>query len=79
MSGQGCSACRYTGYRGRFALAEIVTFSAQMLQHALLDPSQWQQMVAELGVKSLHAKALEALANEVTTAYEITRVCGESR
>jgi general secretion pathway protein E/type IV pilus assembly protein PilB len=79
MSGQGCSACRYTGYRGRFALAEIVTFSAQMRDALLVDPSQWQQRVAELGMKSLHAKALEALANEVTTACEITRVCGESR
>ncbi|MHC9060942.1 GspE/PulE family protein [Pantoea sp. y20] len=74
--GIGCDACRHSGYRGRLALAEVLTFSDAM-KEALLTRSSARRLrevaVAE-GFVALQTIALRAVLEGKTTLQEIKRV-----
>lgn len=74
--GTGCEACRHSGYRGRLALAEVLSFSDTM-KEALLARSSARRLrevaVAE-GFVALQTIALRAVLEGKTTLQEIKRV-----
>jgi CheY-like chemotaxis protein len=77
----GCNHCGQTGYRGRFAVAEVLTTSAKIedliLQGA--GTAQLEQAAAASGMRAMVEVALEKASNGETTLAEIERVLGEAR
>jgi general secretion pathway protein E len=73
---RGCERCRGSGYSGRFALGELLTLTpslkALIARRAPLP--EIQQSAQDTGWRSLHAQALEAAAQGLTTLEEVERV-----
>lgn len=72
----GCEHCRGTGYAGRFALGEILSFTPALKELIALRASQreLQAEAEQQGWKSLRTLALEAAAQGLTTLDEVDRV-----
>ena len=74
----GCAACRSTGYRGRFVLAEVHGVDDQ-LRDLVTDGAPLSQVKAHAGmrgVQSLDAQALAHVLRGDTTVAEVRRVVG---
>lgn len=76
MRGKGCESCRQTGYRGRLALAEVLTFSETMKDALLARSSarQLREVALSEGFIPLKEIALRAVLEGKTTLQEINRV-----
>jgi general secretion pathway protein E len=74
--GKGCGDCRGTGYKGRRAIAEILTLNDE-IREMIIDkrPIRHVKEAARLnGTRTLREAALELVKNGETTLDEIKRV-----
>ena len=74
--GQGCTACRGTGYLGRLAVYELLPIG-DTLRQAIFDRQGIQTMEAiarETGMKTLQEDGLHKVLEGKTTLHEIRRV-----
>jgi type IV pilus assembly protein PilB len=73
--GRGCSKCNKTGYRGRIALFEIMTFNDEMreliMNHA--STSVLRAAAQKAGMKLLRDNGLIAIYNGITTIDEVVK------
>jgi len=74
--GAGCEHCRYSGYHGRLALAEVLHFSDAMKEALLARASlrQLREVALNEGFVPLQQIAIEAARNGSTTLQEVRRV-----
>lgn len=74
--GKGCEACRYTGYRGRLALAEVLTLTDRIKEGLLTrsSASTLRELAREAGHVFIRDIALAHAAQGDTTLKEIHRV-----
>jgi general secretion pathway protein E len=76
MEGKGCGDCRGTGYKGRRAIAEILTLNDE-IRELIVDKRPIRQIKAAAhanGTRSLRMAALELVKRGATTLAEIKRV-----
>lgn len=76
MKGKGCSECRETGYKGRRAIAEILTLNDE-IRELIIEKRPIRQIkeAARLnGTTSLRDAALKLVQNGETTLEEILRI-----
>ncbi len=76
QQGKGCGDCRGTGYKGRKAIAEILTLTDE-IRELIIDKRPIRQIkeAARLnGTRSLREAALELVRRGDTTTDEIKRV-----
>ncbi|QXI28103.1 GspE/PulE family protein [Pseudomonas vanderleydeniana] len=74
--GQGCEACRQTGYRGRLALAEVLTLT-DALKEGLLQrrsAAALRELAGQSGHRFMRDIALASAAAGHTTLQEVHRV-----
>ncbi|WP_242502706.1 GspE/PulE family protein [Serratia sp. 1D1416] len=76
VRGLGCERCRHTGYHGRLALAEVLTFSDNMKDALLARSSavRLREIAIAEGFIQLKDVALRAVLEGKTTLQEISRV-----
>jgi len=76
VRGRGCEHCRFTGYRGRMAVGEVLTVSANIRR--LIQERRSADVIAETacreGMRLLRDNALRAVAEGKTTVWEVLRV-----
>lgn len=74
--GRGCEKCRFTGYRGRTAIGEILMVTPLIKQ--LIQQRQPAEVIKKQayqeGMRTLRESALVAVSNGLTTMAEVTRV-----
>ncbi|RYC43347.1 GspE/PulE family protein [Pectobacterium zantedeschiae] len=77
--GQGCETCRHSGYHGRLALAEVLSFSDTMKEALLARAStrHLREVALNEGFIPLKEIALRAVLEGKTTLQEINRVIGQ--
>jgi general secretion pathway protein E/type IV pilus assembly protein PilB len=77
--GKGCEKCRFTGYRGRMAVGELLKVSPairRLIQNQ--EPSdRIKQLACQEGMRTLRDAAIVALKAGKTTVAEILRVSQE--
>lgn len=76
MRGKGCGDCRGTGYKGRRAIAEILTLTDE-IRELIVEKRpirQIKEAARRNGTRSLREAALELVARGETTLEEIKRV-----
>ena len=74
--GPGCGDCRGSGYKGRKAIAEILTLNDE-IREAIIDKRPIRQIkdaARKNGTRSLREAALELARRGETTLQEIRRV-----
>ncbi|WP_191489544.1 GspE/PulE family protein [Pseudomonas sp. FEN] len=74
--GRGCEACRHTGYRGRLALAEVLSLT-DALKDGLLQrrsAAALRELARESGHRFMRDIALSSAAAGQTTLQEVHRV-----
>jgi type II secretory ATPase GspE/PulE/Tfp pilus assembly ATPase PilB-like protein/CheY-like chemotaxis protein len=77
----GCRKCADSGYKGRFAVMEVLTMSMR-LQDQIIEgatPTELLRSATAAGLRPLQTVALERVASGETTVEEIERVIGETR
>jgi general secretion pathway protein E len=74
--GRGCTHCRGSGYRGRRAIAEILTVDDDMREGIAgrASPRQLRTLAQRQGTQPLRQAALDAVAQGHTTLHEANRV-----
>lgn len=74
--GKGCGDCRGTGYKGRRAIAEILTLNDEIREMIIEKRSirHIKEAARKNGTRSLREAALELVRNGETTLVEIKRV-----
>lgn len=74
--GEGCDACRHTGYKGRVGIYELLILSDELRALIPQNPSVTEitRIALEGGMKSLKMDGLEKVALGATTVEEIMRV-----
>ncbi|WP_345828062.1 GspE/PulE family protein [Erwinia sp. HDF1-3R] len=74
--GTGCESCRHSGYRGRLAMAEVLSFSDAMKEALLARSSvrRLREVALAEGFIPLQTIALHAVLEGKTTLQEINRV-----
>jgi general secretion pathway protein E len=74
--GRGCEVCRYTGYKGRFAVAEVVVMDdvlrQMMIERAAL--ASMKSEIAQRGARNLRQAGAAAVLQGMTTEEEFRRV-----
>ncbi len=77
--GKGCDHCRNTGFRGRLAIYEILTFSApiQELTVKRAPSTEIKKKAQELGMKTLRDSGWFRICNGDTTFEEVLRVTSD--
>ena len=74
--GRGCKDCRFTGYRGRTGIFEILTITETIrdliLNHA--SSQQIKQKAISQGMRTLRQDGLQKVLKGLTTFTEIVRV-----
>lgn len=73
--GKGCDACNFTGFRGRIALAEIMTMDDQMKELVLAGASSTvlQEAARATGMETLREAGLRAIYDGLTSVEEVLR------
>lgn len=76
MAGSGCEACRFTGFHGRIALAEILRCSDVFKEAAIGKASirKLKEIAASEGFVSMAEVALQMVLQGKTTYQEVQRV-----
>ncbi|MBC3873832.1 GspE/PulE family protein [Undibacterium flavidum] len=74
--GLGCEHCRNTGYKGRLAIAEVLSFDDQLRAMVLnrADVMEIKRYALSLGIRPLGLRALDLVICGATTLEEIDRV-----
>jgi type II secretory ATPase GspE/PulE/Tfp pilus assembly ATPase PilB-like protein len=78
--GEGCSACKKTGYQGRVGLYELMdmTEAVRTLIISKASSSAIKAAAAQTGFKTLRQAGLVKAAAGVTTIEEVLRVTQEA-
>jgi len=78
--GEGCEHCRYTGYRGRQAIYEILPFTREIKTMTVerRPSTEIKQVGRQQGMKTLREAGWERVCDGTTTFEEILRVTAES-
>ena len=73
---KGCSECRYTGYKGRAAIYELMVLSDEIraLIVANEDANNIRKMAVKQGMQSLRDSALNKLIEGLTSVDEVLRL-----
>lgn len=76
QKGRGCPACRNTGYRGRFAVPEVLPMDDDLRDMivARAPKNVLKAAIAQRGVRTLRQRALEVVVAGSTTEEEFRRV-----
>ncbi|MGI8604208.1 MAG: GspE/PulE family protein [Verrucomicrobiales bacterium] len=76
MKGQGCGACRNSGFRGRLAIIEIFTVDdeARNMINDNLTTSQLKKRAREMGMRSLREDGIRKALAGMTTAAEVIEI-----
>jgi len=74
--GRGCEECRFTGYRGRTAIYEILTITEPIREMILTHASSQQikQKAISQGMRPLRQDGLQKVLQGITTLTEVVRV-----
>jgi type II secretory ATPase GspE/PulE/Tfp pilus assembly ATPase PilB-like protein len=74
--GRGCQECRFTGYRGRTGIYEILTVTEPIRQMVLARASSQQikQKAIAQGMRTLRQDGLQKVLAGITTLTEVIRV-----
>jgi type II secretory ATPase GspE/PulE/Tfp pilus assembly ATPase PilB-like protein len=74
--GEGCEECRFTGYRGRIGIYEILTITEPIRELVLNHASSQQikQKAISQGMRTLRQDGLQKVAKGLTTLTEVIRV-----
>lgn len=74
--GRGCGHCRGTGYRGRIAVAELLTLNDELREMIIArEPiRKLKEAAKRTGMRTLRESAIEVAGNGITTLQEINRV-----
>lgn len=74
--GQGCSKCHFTGYLGRTAITEMLTFSQSIRQMTVekRDSSEINAQAQKEGMTTLFESGLQKVHQGITTYQEVIRV-----
>ncbi len=78
--GKGCEKCRYTGYKGRMAICEIMPFTPSIKELTVQRaPSTVikKQAISE-GMKTLRASGWQRICEGMTTVEEVLRVTADA-
>ena len=76
FAGKGCSACKFSGYRGRTGIYEIILMN-DTLREMIIKKASSQQIkrkAIELGMRTLRQDGWEKIAKGLTTVEEVMRV-----
>jgi len=76
--GQGCSTCNKTGFKGRVAVHEVLTFTDSLRQAVLegVSASKLRKLAREDGMVTMYEDGLEKVQKGLTTKEEVARVVG---
>ena len=79
FKGKGCSNCRFTGYRGRTGIFEILKLNEkiQKLITQKASSKEIKQVALSLGMKTLRQAGWEKVKRGITTLEEVFRVTQE--
>jgi type IV pilus assembly protein PilB len=79
--GVGCSACGGTGYKGRIALFEVLTFTEELRELIAGGAStvELQRAAVASGMRTLVDDGVRLCLEGVTTVAEVRRVVGDPR
>ncbi len=74
--GTGCAKCRFTGYKGRTVITEMLTLSPEIRDMTIerKHSSDIDKIARKQGMKSLFHSGMEKVKNGITTPEEILRV-----
>jgi type II secretory ATPase GspE/PulE/Tfp pilus assembly ATPase PilB-like protein len=74
--GKGCSKCHFTGYLGRTAITEMLTFSQAIRQMTIdrRDSSEINTQARKEGMSTLFEAGLRKVRQAITTYQEVVRV-----
>ncbi|MEE8170012.1 MAG: ATPase, T2SS/T4P/T4SS family, partial [Phycisphaerae bacterium] len=74
----GCTQCMDTGFRGRLALFEMLSFNPQLRDVILTKPTikQIRNAAGEWMFRTLRTSGLAKVADGLTTVEEVERVAG---
>ncbi|MFH0877355.1 MAG: ATPase, T2SS/T4P/T4SS family [Candidatus Omnitrophota bacterium] len=74
--GKGCEACKFTGYKGRIAIYEILLMNEEIRQMVLdkASASQIKKKAVELGLRTLMREGWDKIREGLTTPEEVMRV-----
>ncbi len=72
----GCKECAQTGYRGRFAIVEMLTMTSELesLIGGMANADQIAAVARKAGMRSLFESGLKGLLKGITTVEELLRV-----
>ncbi|MCG3172914.1 MAG: Type II secretion system protein E [Myxococcota bacterium] len=78
--GEGCPECRFTGYRGRTAIVEVMPISHKVRKmiNDNIDAKEIMKVARADGMMTLRECAIKKLAHGVTTFEEVFRVTADS-
>ena len=76
VEGQGCEACRFTGYRGRSAIAEVLNVTPEMRNHIQNRDTAdvLKELAVSQGMRTLRENAIQVVKVGRTTTSEMMRV-----
>jgi type II secretion system protein E len=76
FAGKGCPECRFTGFRGRTGIYEIMTVNEPIREMILARASSQQikQKAVSLGMRTLRQDGLQKVLKGLTTFTEVMRV-----
>ncbi|MFA6349348.1 MAG: ATPase, T2SS/T4P/T4SS family [Candidatus Omnitrophota bacterium] len=76
FEGKGCEACRFTGYRGRTGIHEIIVVNETIRNMILARASSQQikQKAVSFGMRTLRQDGLQKVLAGLTTFTEVVRV-----
>ncbi len=79
FEGKGCDACKFTGYRGRTAIYEILVIDEAIKELILKRASsdQIKKVAMEKGMRTLRQDGWEKIVMGITTPEEVVRVAEE--
>lgn len=74
--GRGCESCKFTGYKGRTAIYEILTINEEIRELILKRSSsdQIKKKAIELGMRTLRQDGWEKIRMGITTPAEVIKV-----
>lgn len=77
--GRGCEYCRYTGYRGRIAICEIMTVTEEIRRLMLERASSGlvKQKACQLGMRTMRQDGWGKVKRGITTVAEVLRATAE--
>lgn len=76
--GKGCSRCNRTGFRGRLAVHEVLTFTDSLRQAVLegMSANKLRKLAREEGMMTMYEDGLKKVEKGLTTKEEVARVVG---